>query len=104
METIVHNIRLRPGTDPAEFERWVREVDYPTCSELPSLRGFHVVRISAETDAPAHYLEVIEVTSQEAFAKDMDTPAFAGLVSAFEPMASVVDEVAGQRVGTGYSV
>ena len=104
METIVHSICLHPGTDPADFERWVREVDYATCPELTSLRNFHVVRVSGDPAAPVHYFEVIEVTSQEAFAKDMETPAFAGLVSAFEGMASVVDWVAGERVGQGYTV
>lgn len=103
METIVHSIRLHPGTDPADFERWVTEVDYATCPELPSLRRFHVVRVGREAGAPVHYVEVIEVTSREAFAKDMDTPVFAGLVTAFEAMASVVDQLAGERVGQGYT-
>lgn len=103
METIVHSICLHPGTDPADFERWVREVDYATCPQLPSVRSFHVVQVSDDPAAPVHYVEVIEVTGQEAFAKDMDTPVFAGLVTAFEAMASVVDWVAGRRVGQGYT-
>lgn len=103
METIVHTIRLHPGTDPADFERWVREVDYAACRELPSVRGFHVLRVSQESDVPVRYLEIIQVTSQEAFAKDMATPVFGRLVAAFESMASVGDQIAGQWVGAGYT-
>ncbi|MFD1660492.1 RedY protein [Streptomyces caeni] len=102
METIVHTIRLHPGTDPEDFERWVREVDYATCPELPSVRGFHVFRISTRDDEPAHYAEIIEVTDHKAFARDMETPAFARLVAAFEQMAAVLDTLAGERVGDGY--
>lgn len=103
MEIIVHRIRLRPEVDPARFETWVREVDYATCPQLPSLRSFSVQRVSDDPAAPVHYFEVIAVDSQEAFELDMRTAAFRGLVDGFDRMATVVDDCAGVRIEPGYS-
>lgn len=101
MEIIVHRIRLHRGVDPARFEAWVREVDYATCPELPSVTGFSVQRADAE--APFLFFEVIQVTSREAFERDMATPAFGRLVADFEQMASVVEEFSGERIEPGYT-
>lgn len=103
MKVIIHRIRLHPDTDPARFEKWVREVDYATCPELPSVRAFSVHRISAEPDAEFHYVEIITVTGTEEFERDMRTPAFHGLETEFDTMAAVVDEIAGTRIGPGYA-
>lgn len=103
MKVIIHRIRLHPGTDPGRFEKWVREVDYATCPELPSVRAFGVHRISEDPDAEFHYVEVISVTGEEEFERDMQTPAFHGLESEFDTMATVVDEILGTRVGPGYA-
>ncbi|MBL1075894.1 hypothetical protein JK358_15970 [Nocardia sp. 2] len=98
MELIVHLIELHPYIDPDRFESWVREVDYATCPQLPSVRGFSVQRTAEDT----RYFEVIEVSSRADFDKDMDTPAFKSLVAAFDTMASVVTEYAGTRLEPGY--
>jgi hypothetical protein len=101
MEIIVHRIRLHRGVDPARFEAWVREVDYATCPELPSVTAFSVQRAGAE--APSLFFEVIQVTSREDFERDMAGPAFGRLVADFERLASVVEEFAGERVEPGYT-
>ena len=102
MHVIVHRIRLHAGVDPAAFEEWVTGVDYATAPRLPSVLSFAVHRVSGDPSAPVHYMEVIGVSSPEAFEKDVDTDAFRALAGGFESMASVVDEVAGDRVGSGY--
>lgn len=101
MDIIVHRIRLHDGADPARFEAWVRDVDYATCPELPSVLAFSVQR--ADAGASFDFFEIIQVTSREEFERDMGTPAFAGLVADFEQMASVVEEFAGSRVEPGYN-
>ncbi|RKS79665.1 REDY-like protein HapK [Actinomadura pelletieri DSM 43383] len=101
MEIIVHAIRLHPGTDPAEFEAWVRNVDYATCPELPSVLAFDVLRVSGE-DA-GRYAEVIRVSSVPEFERDMRTEAFQRLVADFSKMAAVIDETAGERLEPGYA-
>jgi uncharacterized protein (TIGR02118 family) len=61
--------RLREGVDPADYERWVREVDYPLARSLPSIRSYVVTRLDGllmeEGKAPYDHLEVVEITSLE---------------------------------------
>ncbi|MFD3312456.1 RedY protein [Streptomyces sp. NPDC058694] len=114
MTIIIHRIRLHDGVTPVRFETWVRDVDYATCPELPSVVSFSVQRV-AEPAAPKHtgaeeaageetfhYVEMIEVTSLEDFERDMLNPPFRKLVSDFDQMAKVVDETVGERIGDGY--
>lgn len=102
MEVIIHRIRLHDGVDPGLFESWVRAVDYAACPKLPSVVSFSVHRVCAEPTAPVHFFEIIGVSSREAFQADMATAIFESLEAGFAEMASVVDELGGERVGTGY--
>ncbi|WP_406175803.1 RedY protein [Streptomyces sp. NBC_00996] len=115
MTIIVHRIRLHEGVEPERFENWVRDVDYATCPELPSLLAFGVQQVVATPaepsaadagpvgiDGPRHYFEIIEVTSLQEFEGDMESSQFQRLVAEFEQMAKVVDEVTGERIGDGY--
>lgn len=115
MTIIVHRIRLHDGVEPERFENWVRDVDYVTCPELPSLLAFGVQRVVgalAERSSagagpvgihgPRHYFEIIEVTSLQEFERDMESSQFQRLLAEFEQMAKVVDEVTGERIGDGY--
>ncbi len=102
MKTIVHRIRLKPGVTPERFEGWVVGSDYAAAPLLPSVAAFSVHRASAAPEAPFHYFEIIQVERLEDFERDTRTPTFAKLVEAFESMAEVVDEIAGERVDPGY--
>ena len=102
MITIVHKIRLKSGIDHERFERWVREVDYAACPDLPSAYGFSVHRVSTEPRAAVHYFEVIRIANLEAFERDMATPLFQSLVTAFDQMAEVVEEITGTKLEPGY--
>ncbi|MFD0416972.1 RedY protein [Streptomyces sp. NPDC127108] len=100
---VVHRIRLLEGVDPERFESWVRDVDYAACPRLPAVVGFAVQRVTdAEAAAPGEYFEIIEVTDRTEFERDMRSETFRGLVAEFEKMATVVAELTGERVGTGY--
>jgi hypothetical protein len=103
VDIIVHRIRLRPGVAPEQFETWVRERDYVACPELASVVSFSVQRVTTDTTAPVHYFEVITVRDRELFARDMKSAVFGQLVDAFERMAVVVDECAGERIEPGYA-
>lgn len=103
MITIVHKIRLKPGVDHERFERWVREVDYAACPDLPSAYGFAVHRASTEPRAAYHYFEVIKIADVAAFERDMATPLFQSLVTAFDQMAEVVEEITGTKLEPGYT-
>ena len=98
MHVIIDKIRLKPGIDPKRFETWVERTDYQACSDLKSVQQFSVQRVSAPGDAGFHYFEIIHVTSQEDFARDMETPVFGALVQDFSQMAEVVETFAGDRI------
>ena len=103
MITIVHKIRLKPGIDPERFERWVRDVDYAACPGIPSAVGFAVHRVATNPRAPYHYFEVIRIADAAAFERDMATPHFQRLVTDFEQMAEVVEEITGEKLEPGYT-
>ncbi|MFJ9538348.1 RedY protein [Streptomyces sp. NPDC101225] len=103
MAIIVHRIRLHDGVPPERFEKWVRDVDYAACPELPSVLAFGVQRVVDAAGGPG-YFEIIEVTGREEFERDMESTRFQQLVAQFDQMAKVVDEVTGERIGDGYRV
>ncbi len=101
MMVIIDKIRLHDPSHEQEFVRWVQEVDYATCADLPSVQRFEVVR--APPGGDCDFLEIIHVQSQAAFERDMGTPAFAALVARFTQMASVTDTVRAVLVPPGYA-
>lgn len=102
MVTIVHKIRLKEGTSHEEFESWVTGSDYAACPQLSSLTAFGVQRVADPHEIGADYFEVIQITSLEAFEKDMQTPIFQSLVERFSKMADVVEEIKGELIQPGY--
>ena len=69
---------LKPGVDPAEYERWVRERDYALVRRLPNYLSYTVHRIrrpiDGAPDAGWQYLERIEVESLEQHDRDLASP------------------------------
>jgi hypothetical protein len=70
--------RLRDGVAPEQYERWVRDVDYPTARGLRTITSYLVNRIDATLDgasAPYHYIERVEVTDLDAYRQELRTGA-----------------------------
>ncbi len=69
---------LKPGVDPAEYERWVRERDYALVKSLPNYLSYTVHRIRGPVDgapdAGWQYIERIEVKSLEQHDRDLASP------------------------------
>lgn len=101
MVIIIDHIRLLDARHEQAFVRWVQEVDYATCRDLPSVQRFQVVR--AAPDADCDFFEIIQVESQAAFERDMQTPAFAALVARFSQMARVTKTFVGSAVPPGFA-
>lgn len=101
MVVIIDKIRLHDAQREDEFVRWVRDTDYATCPDLPSVQRFEVVRAAAGADCD--FFEIIHVESQAAFERDMQSAAFAALVARFSELASVVETVSGDGVPPGYA-
>lgn len=66
--------RLRPGVKAADYEQWVREIDYRAANEIPSIRSYRVHHINGPClgDAtPYDYVEVVEITDIDAYRRDI---------------------------------
>ena len=87
--------KLRAGVDPADYERWIREVDYPFARRLPTIRSYVVTRLDGLFDggkAPYDYLEVVEITELEAYRKSLDRNKSRELEQFFVEWSSFVGE------------
>lgn len=76
--------KLREDANAADYEQWIREVDYPTARALPPIESYVVARIGATLDgqpSPYHYIERVEITDlaeyQQALANTEGMEAFA---------------------------
>ncbi|HEY1920550.1 MAG TPA: hypothetical protein VGH27_33695 [Streptosporangiaceae bacterium] len=98
MTVVVHHIQLRPGIASGQFEDWVRGSDYPSCPNLPSVLAFSVQRGMRAGE----YFEIIEVSSEAEFQRDMLTATFHRLEAGFSAMATVVGEWTGEPIEPGY--
>ena len=66
--------RLAEDVDGADYERWVRDVDYPKARAIPAIRSYEVVRLDGplrDDDIPYDYVEVVEVTSLDDYRRDL---------------------------------
>ena len=76
--------RLREGVDPAEYEAWIRRVDYPVARAQGAITSYTVTRIegtlSGEDVSPYDYLEVIDITDLEAYRALGSLPEFEQLL------------------------
>ena len=76
--------RLREGVDPAAYEQWVRQTDYPIARSQPSIERYEVTRLDATLDGGPpgyHYLEVLEITDIDQYRQAFTTPEFRRLLS-----------------------
>ncbi len=70
---------LKRGVDPAAYERWLREYDYPTAKTFPSIVSYRTHRIEGPINGAENagwsYIERIEVRDVEQYQKDLASPA-----------------------------
>ncbi|HEV8615543.1 MAG TPA: hypothetical protein VGU22_08605 [Methylomirabilota bacterium] len=71
---------LKPGVEPAAYERWLREYDYRVARTLPSIISYKTFRIegaihNAPPDAAWRYIERIEIRDMDQYQKDIGSPA-----------------------------
>ena len=69
--------KLKPGVDPAEYERFEREVDYAVAAKMKTIVSYRTHRIS-ETPGPVSggpwdYIERIEITDRTAYEAELAT-------------------------------
>jgi hypothetical protein len=86
---------LREGVDPEEYERFLRDYDYPKTLELLPVSSYRATRIIgravSEGDVPYAYIEVLDIDDYDGYLKAFadPTPEIAELI---ERVFSFVDQ------------
>ena len=65
---------LREGVEASEYERWLREVDYPAARSLRTIRSYHVVRVDGqlgECRTTCDYVEIVEIADLERYREEL---------------------------------
>jgi hypothetical protein len=85
MPTVFWFSRLRPGVSAADYERWVRDVDYRMAKDIPSIVSYRVHHINGpclgET-TPYDYVEVVEITTIDDYRRDIQQHPAAQVIAA----------------------
>jgi hypothetical protein len=67
--------RLQPGVTPQDYERFVREVDYPAVARIPSIIRYYSIRVYAPAmngnELPYQFVDIAEITDLESYRKDI---------------------------------
>lgn len=100
---LVTGLKLADGVDPADYERFAREVDKPTCErDLDSITSWNVHRVLGlhgdDGPAPYDYIEVVELTDLETFRRDLEGPVAAELGAGLERLVGDPDLILTRRV------
>ena len=71
---------LKPGVEPAAYEKWLREYDYRVAKTLPSIISYRTFRIEGPIhNLPAgaewRYIERIEIRDVAGYQTDIASPA-----------------------------
>jgi hypothetical protein len=85
MGTAAFTYQLKPGVNPADYERWIVDFDYPHVALIPSVVSQKIYKIGGAIMGgakPYDYLEIIEYTTLEAFLNDLQTNPNAQAIAA----------------------
>lgn len=76
MPQVLIMYNLKADADSREYERWSLAVDQPAVRTLPSVVDLTSFRVVGKTSgAPSYqFVEIIQVTSLEAFQADLEAP------------------------------
>ena len=73
--------KLRDEATPEAYERWVREVDYPTARALAPIKSYVVARTASTLEgqvSPYDYIERVEITDIDDYRAALAHPSMEG--------------------------
>ena len=94
--------KLRPGVSGEDYERWVREVDYPTARSLSTITSYVVAKMEATLEGgapPYDYIERVEISNIDDYRQELGGPEMADFSNQWsarigESIAVFGDEIA----------
>ncbi len=93
--------KLKPGVDPAAYERWVQQTDYRLAQGVATIEHYRVHRVGGPMEGagrlPYDYIEVLQVRNLEDYRAAMERdPAIQRIIA---EIGAFVDSV-GSAWGT----
>ena len=93
---------LKDGVEPASYERWVEDRDYPVARAQPAILSYVVTRLEGHvldgSELPCQYLETIEVTSIDEYRAGLDAPELAALLDEWRELVGESVAVYGEVI------
>lgn len=78
MKVVFFLNKLHKSVNAEDYERWVKEVDYPTAKSIPSIVDYCVARVDGLLEGddrpPYDYVERVEITDLERYRRDLANP------------------------------
>lgn len=94
--------KLRPGVQPAAYERWVRDVDYPTARSLDTIKSYVVAKMNATLDGappPYDYIERVAITDIDAYRAELASPKMGDFADQWRSYVGESIAVFGDEIG-----
>jgi len=77
MRKVLWFSRLQPGVEPESYERFVREVDYPASKRIPSLVGYHSLRLkgpaTGSEELPYQFIDIADIRNIDEYRADFES-------------------------------
>ena len=92
--------KLKKDVNSSDYEKWVKERDYPVARNAKSIKAYDVYKINGAFwgDQTYDYIEVIDVTDVESYAKDGKTPEVKKLLEEWQEYIAECIPVHGEPV------
>lgn len=91
MTTLIVLYNLRDSASKEAYEKWAKETDVPTASNLSSIDDFKVYRLNTlmgtETPGPYQYCEVIQVNDMAKLGEEVGSDAMQKVSAQFQEFA-----------------
>ncbi|MGL5948206.1 MAG: hypothetical protein ACRCYV_03975 [Aeromonas sp.] len=102
--TVMVLFNLKSDTCEADYLAWAKSVDLPTVNGLRSVNAFSVYKglnpLGQATPSPWDYFEVIEISSSEAFLRDIQSAAMQQVIAQFQAFTQDAHFICTQNILT----
>tara|TARA_B100001013_G_scaffold214777_1_gene130810 strand:- start:303 stop:605 length:303 start_codon:yes stop_codon:yes gene_type:complete len=92
--------KLKKDVKPSDYEKWVKERDYPVARNVKAIKAYDVYKINGAFwgDQTYDYIEVIDVTDVESYGKAAETPEVKKLLEEWQEYIAECIPVHGEPV------
>jgi hypothetical protein len=91
MTKLVVLFNLKKDIDAEVYQHWAKTTDLPTVNKLKSVANFEVLKctglLGSEQPSPYQYVEMIELTDDELFFKEVSTDTMKKVADEFQTFA-----------------